>query len=285
MSQVLQRYALIGWPVAHSSSPLMQEAAFRAVGLEASYELLPLPPEELAATIPKMLALGYKGWNVTIPHKEAVLPLLQYLDKEAELIGSVNTVLVKNGELHGYSTDGYGLQAALQRNFNLQLPGSRVFFLGCGGAARAAAAHAAIHQAEEIVLSNRTEARALTLAADLKRLAPNCKVRVMPLDDEDGIAKILPEMQLLLQCTSLGLKEDDPLPINPKIVPPSLPVFDMVYDETSFQKRLKEQGNLVRPGWDMLIYQGCRSFELWTGLPAPEAAMRLALQKSGRMKC
>ena len=75
MSQVLQRYALIGWPVAHSSSPLMQEAAFRAVGLEASYELLPLPPEELTAAIPKMLALGYKGWNVTIPHKEAVLPL------------------------------------------------------------------------------------------------------------------------------------------------------------------------------------------------------------------
>ena len=208
---------------------------------------------------------------------------MQYLDKEAELIGSVNTALVKTESC--MATAQTVMDCKPHCSVILTSCPAAGFFLGCGGAARAAAAHAAIHQAEEIVLSNRTEARALTLAADLKRLAPNCKVRVMPLDDEDRIVKILPEMQLLLQCTSLGLKDDDPLPINPKIVPPGLPVFDMVYDETSFQKRLKEQGNLVRPGWDMLIYQGCRSFELWTGLPAPEAAMRLALQKSGRMKC
>ncbi|NMA42677.1 MAG: shikimate dehydrogenase [Oligosphaeraceae bacterium] len=285
MSQAQQRYGVIGWPVAHSCSPLMQEAAFRAVGINATYELLPVAPENLAQAIPRLLAQGYKGWNVTVPHKEAMLSLLQYPDKEAALIGSVNTVLVKNQQLYGYSTDGYGLQAALWYNFNLPLAGSRVFFLGCGGAARAAACHFAMHQTAEIVLSNRTKTKALTLAADLARLAPDCKVRVLPLDDETGIAKTLPEMQLLLQCTSLGLRDKDPLPLNPDLVPHNLPVFDMIYAETAFQKLLKKQGKQAVPGWDMLIYQGCRSFEIWTGQTAPEMAMRQALQQSGKMKC
>lgn len=276
------RYALIGWPVAHSASPLMQEAAFQAVGLDASYELIAVPPENLSATIVQLKLQGYSGWNVTVPHKETVLPLMDVLDPEAQKTGSVNTVLPKQGKLWGYSTDGYGLAKALEKNFQLCIQGARMLFLGTGGAARAAAVYAAIKGAAEIALVNRTLARAGAVAENIRRVSPACLVQALPLSDQQGVSAAMRHAQVLIHSTSLGLHPQDPLPFPPSEIPPELPVFDMIYGNTSFQHILRQQGNPVACGWDMLIYQGCRSFELWTGLPAPEQAMRQALINNGK---
>ena len=270
-------YALIGWPVANSASPLMQEAAFRAVGLCASYELIAVEPSALTASIQRLKEQGYRGWNVTIPHKEMVLPLLDALDPEAEKIGSVNTVLSKQGELWGYSTDGYGLAKALKINFNLPIDGASILFLGTGGAARAAAVYAAMKGAAEIVLVNRTLERAEAVAASIRLVAPSCRVKVLSLADRDSVAVALRQASVMIHATSLGLHPNDPLPFPISEIPRCLPVFDMIYGHSDFQQKLCENGNLVACGWDMLLYQGCRSFELWTGLPAPERAMRQAL--------
>ncbi len=272
-----ERYALIGWPVAHSASPLMQEAAFRAAGRAASYELIAVPPEKLSEAVQRLQKEGYSGWNVTVPHKEAVLPLMDILDPEAEKTGSVNTVLPKQGKLWGYSTDGYGLARALERNFQLQISGTCILFLGTGGAARAAAVYAAIKGASVITLVNRTLSRAEAVAESIRRVSPACQVRVLSLSDQSAVTAAMKEAQVLIHSTSLGLHPQDPMPFPPQKIPSGLPVFDMIYGNTSFQQCLRSQGNPVASGWDMLLYQGCRSFELWTGLPAPEQAMRQAL--------
>jgi shikimate dehydrogenase len=271
------RYALIGWPVAHSASPLMQEAAFKAAGLNASYELIAVPPEKLPEAMMNLKKEGYSGWNVTVPHKEAVLPLMDLLDGEAEKTGSVNTVLPRQGKLWGYSTDGYGLAKALERNFQLQISGADILFLGTGGAARAAAVYAAIKGASVITLVNRTVERAEAVAESIRRISPDCQVQVLSLSDQQGVSGAMRHAQVLIHSTSLGLHPQDPLPFPPSEIPLGLPVFDMIYGATPFQQILRQQGNSVASGWDMLIYQGCRSFELWTGLPAPEQAMRRAL--------
>jgi shikimate dehydrogenase len=275
------RYALIGWPVAHSASPAMQEAAFRSAGLNATYELIAVQPDKLAAIMPRLQKQGYRGWNVTVPHKEAVLPMLDIIDAEAEKTGSVNTVLSKQGKLWGYSTDGYGLAKALERNFQLQIPDTSILFLGTGGAARAAAVYAAMKGAAEIVLVNRSIERAEAIASSIRRVAPACQAQVLPLADQNSVSAAMRRTQVLIHGTSLGLHPQDPMPFPPSEIPSELPVFDMLYGNTAFQEKLRQRGNKVAAGWDMLIYQGCRSFELWTGLKAPEQAMRDALAGRG----
>ncbi len=275
------RYALIGWPVAHSASPAMQEAAFRAAGLAATYELVAVQPDDLGAAMSRLQKQGYRGWNVTVPHKEAVLPLLDIIDAEAEKTGSVNTVLSKQGKLTGYSTDGYGLAKALERNFQLQIPGTSILFLGTGGAARAAAVYAAMKGAAEVILVNRSIERAEAIAASIRQVATNCQVQVLPLANQGVVTAAMRRAQVLIHGTSLGLHTQDPMPFPVSKIPQELPVFDMIYGNTAFQEKLRQRGNHVLAGWDMLIYQGCRSFELWTGLTAPEQAMRDALSDRG----
>ncbi|MFA6929183.1 MAG: shikimate dehydrogenase [Lentisphaeria bacterium] len=277
------QYALLGWPVGHSASPILQQAAFQSVGISAVYELMAVPPENLPEAIQRLKNEGYKGWNVTVPHKETVLPLLDALDPIAKKIGSVNTVLPKQGMLWGYSTDGYGFEKALERNFHLPLAGSRILFLGTGGATRAAAVYAALRGAAEITLVNRTTRRAEALAACIHHVAADCQIHVLPLSELDAVADAMRQTQVLIHGTSLGLHPDDPLPFPVSRIPQELPVFDMIYGKTRFQQQLHEQGNPVVPGWDMLIYQGCRSFEIWTGLSAPEQAMRQALVDNGKI--
>lgn len=279
----MDQYALLGWPVAHSASPVLQQAAFKAAGLTAVYELWPVPPENLPEAVRHLQERGYRGWNVTVPHKEAVIALLDELDPEAEKTGSVNTVLPVQGKLRGFSTDGYGLAKAIERNFQLPLAGTRILFLGTGGAARAAAVYAALHGAAEIILVNRTAARAEAVAQRICTVQPACRVRVLPLAEQDQVAAAMQQVQVLVQATSLGLHSQDDLPFPPVRIPSSLPVFDMIYGENKFRQLLQKQGNPVASGWDMLIFQGCRSFEIWTGIRAPEQAMRQALKEQGKI--
>lgn len=276
----MEKYAIMGWPVRHSLSPQMQEAGFRALGRSARYELCETPPEHLAESMEQLRRDGYRGWNVTVPHKEQVFAMLTHRDGDAFAAGSVNTIVNRAGELFGYSTDGYGLAAALQESFGIATAQSRQLYLGTGGAARAAAVYAAVHGAAEIILVNRTLARAEALADTLRQAAPRCQVRCMPLAASAAIADVLPRCQVLIQCTSLGLHADDPMPFAPELIPAPLAVMDMVYGFTPFREQCAARGCPTADGSGMLLHQGCRSLELWTGQKAPLEAMRAALAEA-----
>jgi len=262
----------------------MQEAGFRALGREAVYELYETAPEALADRFQQLRAAGLRGWNVTVPHKEAAVNLVDDIDLAAAKAGSVNTVVVRHGRLAGYSTDGYGLATAMTEAFALPLAGSRQLYLGTGGAARAAAVYAALNGAAAIVLVNRTLARAEALAATILAAAPGLPVRCIPLADTDDVAAALRQCDVLIQCTSLGLRPDDELPLAPSLLPQELAVYDMIYGRTPFQQAASEHGCRIADGRGMLLHQGCRSLELWTGQTAPIAAMREALNKALRQR-
>jgi len=273
----MEKYAIIGWPVRHSLSPQMQEAGFRALGRNARYELCETPPEELGQRMEQLRLDGYRGWNVTVPHKERVFAMLDHRDGDAVSAGSVNTIVNRDGVLHGFSTDGYGLAAAIRECFGIATAQTRQLFLGTGGAARAAAVYAAVHGAAEIILVNRTISRAEALAETIRVAAPACPVRCLPLADDNAIAAVLPSCDVLIQCTSLGLHAGDPLPFAPELIPPALAVMDMVYGFTPFRTQCAARGCHTADGSGMLLHQGCRSLELWTGQAAPVDAMRQAL--------
>lgn len=277
----MQKFGLIGHPVAHSVSPQMQNAGFKALDIQADYSLVDVLPEDLKNTFARLANDGWRGWNVTIPHKEAAAKIVDELDEEAAALGSVNTVVpLANNRLKGYSTDGYGMMTALRENFGLDIQGLRLCVYGTGGAGRAGALYAALHGAAAILLVNRTLERAEALAQNIRGLAPQCRVTVLPFADTNAIARQLHAMDVFIQSTSLGLKPSDPLPFPPEQIPVALPIMDMVYGDTPFRQACLATGHRIIDGSDMLLHQGCRSFELWTGRPAPVAAMRQALMEA-----
>ncbi len=258
----------------------MQEAGFRALGIRARYELIEVPPADVPDCMDRLLAEGYAGWNVTVPHKEQIAALLEDVHPDAAAAGSVNTVVNRNGRLCGYSTDGYGLATALAECFGIGLSGGRFLFLGAGGAARATSVYFAGQGAVGIVLVNRTLAKAEALAETIRRVAPRCAVRVLSPEAKRGIAEALGETDALIQSTTLGLHAGDPLPLDPEFVPPRVAVMDMVYGRTPFRIRTEARGCRTADGRGMLLHQGVRSFELWTGRRAPVEAMREALDQA-----
>ena len=274
------KFAVIGYPVKHSKSPAMQLAGFQALGIEASYEKVEVAPGELPAVVRRFVKEGYRGWNITVPYKEEIIPLVEVVGEEARAAHSVNTVVNRDGRLLGYSTDGYGVEQALRHDFGLTEQPLRQVFLGAGGAARAAAVYAARHGARQITLANRTTANAEKIATLIRTTAPECEVVVTALADNPLLRQMLQKAELVLQCTSLGLHEGDAMPVPPEWIPANTPVFDFVYTPSLFKERLAAQGNRVSNGLEMLLQQGCKSFELWTGHPAPVEAMRQALYQS-----
>ncbi len=273
------RYAIVGHPVSHSRSPAMQGAAFAALGIDAVYEAVPVPPGGLPDAFRRLRDEGYSGWNVTVPHKEEATRLVDEADETSRLSGSTNTVVVRGGRLLGYSTDGYGLLEALHEAFGLGISGKTAVLIGCGGAARAAAFALASAGAARLVLVNRTVSRAEALARDLASVGLRMETRCHSPADT-GLADALAHAGILVQGTSLGLHDTDPLPLAPKLIPAGVPVMDMIYRPTPFLRAAAARGCPVADGAGMLLHQGARSFTLWTGLPAPLDAMRAALARA-----
>ena len=266
----MKKYAVIGDPVAHSRSPGMQNAAFAHYGLGKPYERILVKAEtfdDFVVFARKELA----GFNLTVPHKSLILPYLKSVTPAAAAAGSVNTVTVKDGEFHGDSTDGYGLEMALKRNFGISPAGKRFVFIGCGGAAHATAFHLAEQGAKSIFLANRTVAKAEELACKLKAFVPELEVETAALDDIVGLRKFFNNADVLIQATSLGLRESDPPPFPLELLNEGMElcVYDTIYHETPVQKRAKELNLKYADGMWMLIFQGARSFEIWTGQKAP----------------
>lgn len=275
-------YAVIGCPVSHSLSPVMHNAALKALGLDAEYIAVLVPKEELEAfTLDARKNLA--GFNITVPHKNAVIPFLDEISRDAKLSGSVNTVTVSDGKLSGVSTDGYGLEAALAESFRYVIRDSSVTFIGCGGVVKALTFHFALHGIRKIHLLNRTLETAEKLAATLKEEFPLLSVETASISDDEKVGTFLNDSRLAVQCTSLGLKPEDPSPIRPELLPRDIFFYDTIYKRTKLYAYAEEHGIPAASGLSMLLHQGAKSLSIWTGLEAPVEVMRKALLDAARI--
>ena len=267
----MSKYAVIGHPVGHSRSPGMQNAGFAACGIDADYLKLEVAPEEF----PRFVDFAVKnlaGFNLTVPHKQIILPYLDEIDPDAEKIGSVNTVkILPGGKLAGCSTDGIGFEEAVRFRLGMELDGRSCLLLGCGGAARAVAFRIAGHAGTKLAIANRSVGRAEALAAELGK-----DVEVLPLEDSEKIAAALNDADLLIQATSLGLHAEDAPPIDLALLDAAekAAVIDLVYLPTPLLKKAAERKMKHCDGSEMLLRQGAASFRYWTGVEPPVEAMR-----------
>ena len=269
-----KQYVVIGDPVAHSLSPGMQNAAFRALGLPAEYNAVRVVKEDLPAFV-RDASDRLAGFNITVPHKNNILPFLAEIEPTARAAGSVNTVRVRDdGSLHGFSTDGYGLETAVREAHGPALKNAVICFIGCGGVTPALAFHAASAGAGEIRILNRTEEKARELAARLRTLYPALRSEGASLSEAGDFLR---NADLTVQCTSLGLKAEDPAPVDPALLSPGTFLFDLVYRETKILAGARSRGIPCADGLAMLLHQGAKSFEIWTGREAPVEEMRRVL--------
>lgn len=274
---------IVGWPVEHSFSPAMHNAAFAALELDYVYVPFPVPPSNLPGAVTAVRDLGLAGVNVTIPHKTAVLPLLDELSREARLTGAVNTIVNRSGRLIGDNTDGKGFLRSLVENAKFLPSGKTALILGAGGAARALAIELALAGAKKLVITNRSQERAAELAGFItEKTGVKAEIVPWPAGRFETIpGEALLEADLVVQATPLGMYPNDvsavPLPF--ELFRPGQVACDLVYNpvETIFLKRAARAGATVVDGLGMLLYQGALSFEMWTGVAAPLEVMRDAL--------
>lgn len=280
------RLAVFGDPVAHSASPPMHNAALEKCGIPARYTRLHIRPEELADALRLLPAQGFLGVNITIPHKAAALTLMDRVDEHAQRIGVVNTVAVEGNELVGFNTDGPGLVRAVRAEFGVDLRDLRVMVLGAGGGAgRAISMQCGIENCERLVLVNRTIERARELAKDLEPFfegprvsGPVARLEVVPWE-EDGLRFQLANTDLVINCTSLGMKRTDSSPLSSAILDPNLMIYDTIYtaSRTKLMQAADEAGARSANGLSMLLHQGALAFEIWFNRDAPLDVMRAAL--------
>lgn len=285
---------IIGDPVAHSLSPKMHNAAFAAVGLNWRYLAFRVPAGALPQALRGVAALDFSGVNVTVPHKEAAASLMDELDRVAERIGAVNTVRVIEGRLQGFNTDAAGLLDALAHDGQTPVAGKRCLVIGAGGGGRAAAFALAGASAASVVILNRTESRARGLAGVVRPAAPDCKVSAGPLTP-DAVEAAMEDAQVVVQATTATMSSAmggpfdnaqgrrggraDWLPALQRRFRREMTVVEMVYapTQTELLSAARAAGAVAVSGLSMLVFQGARSFELWTGRPAPIDAMRRAI--------
>jgi shikimate dehydrogenase len=277
---------LIGDPVSHSISPVFQQAALDALGIDARYEAWLTPLAELPARVAWLREIRALGANVTVPHKRAVMPLLDEVGEAAQRTGAVNTIVVRDGWLSGYNTDIIGFISALRGDGGLEPKGLRVAVLGAGGAARAVVWGLLDAGAGEVLVLNRTVERAQELAADLG----DGKVRAAALPSDAGACgALLTGHDLLVNCTSIGMRHsatEGRSPIPAAALPSGCFVADIVANplETPLLRDAAVQGCRTLGGLAMLVRQGAASLEMWTGKDAPLdvmfAAARQAMSES-----
>ena len=266
---------VIGDPVAHTVSPAMHNAAFRALDLDYIYLPLRVSRPDLPQAVAGMRAFNIHGLNVTVPHKEKVLPLLDELDPLAVKIGAVNVIINNDGILKGYNTDAGGFLQALDHR-GVKPDGKTAVVLGAGGASRAIC-FALAGQVSKILLLNRTAARAESLAKDVS-MATGQAIEAGRLT-RSGLSQALLEARLLVNTTSLGMSPNNgETPVTADLLYPGLTVVDIVYNpaRTKLLQEAEKAGAATVNGLDMLVCQGAMAFHLWTGLEAPHDIMRKA---------
>ncbi|MEW6033792.1 MAG: shikimate dehydrogenase [Chloroflexota bacterium] len=276
-----QHISIIGYPLRHSISPIFQQAALDYYGLDVEYEAWETNPLQLSAAIGELRYPRNLGANVTIPFKEEVLPMLDDLDEVADEVGAVNTIVKREDLLLGYNTDVAGFLRALRNEGKFQPAGRAAVILGAGGAARAVCYGLLAEGASRLTLVNRSVENAEELAEALKDLVGkkglHAEVNVLP-QDVPGVEGALAECELVVNCTSLGMKhggQEKRSPLRAEQIPRHVLVYDLVYNptETPLLKAAAVAGARTLGGLPMLVYQGAAAFELWTGREAPLQVM------------
>lgn len=271
---------VIGWPVSHSRSPVMHNAAFAALGLDWAYVPLPVEPGRVGDALRGLRALGFRGANVTVPHKQAVIAYLDALTDAAQAVGAVNTIVVRDdGSLLGDTTDGYGFLADLAERG--ARAGGRTVVIGAGGAARSVVFALASVGGEVAVCARDTvKAEEVCRAVVAAHLGARVSAHRFP-DALPALTQGALRPDLIVNATSLGLHEGDPLPWTEAAeLGRGQVAYDLIYNrETEWLQLARERGATAIDGLGMLVHQGARAFELWTGARAPVDVMRTAAEK------
>lgn len=276
----MKQYALIGFPLSHSFSPAMHNAAFAAKGMDARYELCEIAPDVFDSTVGRCLRnVLVDGFNVTVPYKERVMPFLDEISHEALCIGAVNTVVKEGGRLIGYNTDQWGFLRSLQEDLGFDSQGKHVVVIGAGGAGKACLYGLAKSRAEHIILIDIDQDKARQLVEAYAGDFPDVALMTANPDDmkETGF---FDGVDLLVNASSCGMKPEHPELVSADVLPKGMMcVYDVIYNPaaTRLLQTAKQHGLAVSNGLGMLLYQGVRAWELWVGHEAPVAVMRDAL--------
>ncbi len=268
-----QRLGIIGHPIGHSISPVFQQAALDDIGFDGTYQAWDVAQEDVGNFVQGLREPGTLGINVTVPHKEAVIPFLDEVDDWASTAGAVNTIVNREGRLTGHNTDGIGFLRALREGADFEPRGKDVLVLGAGGSARGVVYALARAGVAQIFIANRTVERAERLA----RLSIDSGVAAvgLGLSDAPGATR---EVSLIVNCTSMGMvhgPDETGTPLTAADIPSSVLVNDLVYNplETPLLREASRAGAATLGGIQMLVYQGAASFEMWTGQDAPVLVM------------
>ncbi len=271
-------YGVFGYPVKHTLSPAMHNAGFQKLGLNSIYLAFEVDPKRIKDALRALPALGVRGVNLTIPHKELCLPHIDEVSKEASLIKAVNTIVVKNERLIGYNTDGMGFIKAIREDLGFNPLRKKVFIIGAGGAGRAISMQLAMEGANCIWIYDCVKSKARRLASGIKAHFPDYNIQAIEVDIKKFTFR---GFSLLVNATPVGMKKSDPLLIDPSRLHSRIRVYDLVYNtgETRLIRAAKKRGLKAAAGLNMLLYQGAGSFRLWTGRRAPIETMQKAILK------
>lgn len=270
-----KRLGIIGYPLGHTLSPVFQQAGLDAAGIDATFEAWPTPPESLAERVTSIRAPDCLGLCVTLPHKQAVMPMLDSIEPAAQQIGAVNWIVNRDGKLSGHNTDASGFLRAVREELRFDPKGADAIVIGAGGAARAAVFALREAGVSRLTIANRTFSRAQALADDLRK--DRFRPRAIELT-KDSLADVAPYADLIVNATSMGMAGGPAAgesPVSADLISDRAVVYDIVYAPpvTPLLRETEAAGARGATGLSMLVYQGVVGFELVTGVEAPAEVM------------
>lgn len=265
---------LLGRPVSHSISPKIHNESFAKLGLDYAYLAFDVEDQDLGKVVEGLKAMNARGWNVTMPHKTAICEFLDKLSPAAKMAGAVNTVVNDNGVLTGHITDGTGYMMSL-KDANIDIIGKKMTISGAGGAATAICIQAALDGVKEISIFNREDEffeRAKQTVKDINKQT-DCVAKLFTFDNEEDLRREIAESAIFVNGTSVGMHGSEDMCVIPNsdMLHPELIVSDVIYKpaETKLLKMAKEKGCKIINGEGMLLFQGAKAFEIWTGEEMP----------------
>ncbi len=278
LSEHTKPFAVLGHPIGHSLSPVMHNASMNELNFDGVYLALDVHPDRLMEVLPSMALMGFAGVNLTVPHKEIAFRGLEKLDASAKLFGAANTVEFTADGMVGHNTDGYGFLKALEEAFGDSVKDESIFVLGCGGAGRATALKAATEGAKALVLADIDAERVQKLETEIRGLTPD--VEIFQALDQAAQVELCRGCDLVVQASPVGMKKGDPSLLPAEAFREGQRAFDLIYmyPETAFLTTAREAGAAIANGLGMLLHQGARAFEIWTGVEPSVPAMRKALE-------
>lgn len=273
--------AVLGFPVRHSISPAMHNAAIAKLReqdsrfLDWSYYRFEIAPEQLAEALPLFHRKNFLGLNLTVPHKVLAMDMVKGVSADGQRIGAVNTLVWDELGYDGFNTDGYGLKAGLKQDLDVELSGTHVLLLGSGGAARAAAVQCVLDGCASLTVANRSPERLQGLLDALQKIQHDAVIRGCSLQ---ALPEALPDSGVVINATSMGLKAEEGAPIDMEAIPSRWSVYDMIYNpaQTVLLQQAAARGMSVANGLSMLVHQGARALEIWSHADVDAHAMQTA---------